>query len=223
MVEISNIKIGDTLIFRSGEQSPLLSKDTCDEGETYMLHFKSGRLKLYATYTKNGIMIGGKTNKNDIVDYISKDNKCKIDLHNIKEGDLVYFEDGSEHIVDLVTLDEDGVILSMYDYGVYKYFYDGKHYYEHGEKHDIVKVIMSTPEENKDNVNHPSHYTSGGIECIEAIKASMSKEEYKGYLKGNVLKYVWRYTNKSNPKEDLKKARVYLDWLIKEVEDVGTK
>lgn len=219
MVKISNIQIGDTLIFRNGEQSPLLSKDTCDKGETYMLHFQSGRLKLYATYTKNGIMIGGKTNKNDIVDYISKDNRYEVDLHNIKDGDVIYFEDGNEHIIDTVTFDEDGVILNIYDYGTYKFFYNGKNYYEHEGKHNIVQVIMSTQEENKDNVNHPSHYTSGGIECIEAIKASMSKDEYKGYLKGNVLKYVWRYKNKNNPVEDLKKAKVYLEWLIKEVEE----
>lgn len=69
-----------------------------------------------------------------------------------------------------------------------------------------------------DNVNHPSHYNQGGIECIEAIKASMSKEAYKGYLKGNAMKYLWRYAQK-NGKDDLQKARVYLDWLIAEVED----
>jgi hypothetical protein len=33
-----------------------------------------------------------------------------------------------------------------------------------------------------DNVNHPSHYTDGNIECIEAIEAQLSKEEYRGYL-----------------------------------------
>jgi len=66
-----------------------------------------------------------------------------------------------------------------------------------------------------DKVNHPSHYTQGGIECIEAIKASMSHEEYCGYLKGNTLKYLWRYKAK-NGLEDLEKAKVYLGWLIAE-------
>ena len=46
---------------------------------------------------------------------------------------------------------------------------------------------------NEDLVNNPSHYTQGGIECIDAIKASMSDEEYAGFLKGNALKYLWRY------------------------------
>ncbi len=68
----------------------------------------------------------------------------------------------------------------------------------------------------KDNVNRPDHYTAGGIECIQAIKASMSPEEYQGYLKGNALKYLWRFRHK-NGVEDLKKAQVYLNWLIAEL------
>lgn len=67
-----------------------------------------------------------------------------------------------------------------------------------------------------DNVNHPSHYTQGGVECIDCIKASMTPEAYRGVLKGNIIKYVFRY-EKKNGVEDLEKARVYLDWLIKEV------
>lgn len=64
-----------------------------------------------------------------------------------------------------------------------------------------------------DPVNHPSHYTQNGIECIEAIEASMTIAEFKGFLKGNALKYVWRYAQK-NGAEDLKKAQWYLDRLI---------
>jgi hypothetical protein len=66
-----------------------------------------------------------------------------------------------------------------------------------------------------DPVNSPKHYadTCGGIECIEAIEASMSTEEFKGFLKGNVQKYVWRYAQK-NGAEDLKKAKWYLERLI---------
>lgn len=69
-----------------------------------------------------------------------------------------------------------------------------------------------------DNVNHPSHYTTGGIECIDAMKASMTNEAFLGYLKGNIQKYLWRYEKKLAPAEDLKKARWYLDRLIAEVE-----
>ena len=69
-----------------------------------------------------------------------------------------------------------------------------------------------------DTVNHPSHYTSGGIECIEAIKASMTVDGFADYCKGNIIKYIWRWRNKGGV-EDLKKARVYLDWLIQSVEE----
>ncbi len=68
--------------------------------------------------------------------------------------------------------------------------------------------------QNDDVVNHPSHYTSGSIECIDAIQSSMSYEAFCGYLKGNVLKYLWRYKNKNNPVEDLEKAKWYLEKLI---------
>lgn len=64
-----------------------------------------------------------------------------------------------------------------------------------------------------DNVNHPSHYNTGGIECLDALKASMSTERYCGFLKGNVLKYIWRYEHK-NGTEDLYKALFYLNELI---------
>ena len=70
-----------------------------------------------------------------------------------------------------------------------------------------------------DPVNHPDHYASSGIECIEAIKASMTKEAFCGYLKGNVEKYLWRYEKKVAPAEDLKKASWYLTRLIEEVND----
>ena len=70
----------------------------------------------------------------------------------------------------------------------------------------------------KDSVNNPSHYTAGGIECIDAMKASMSDEEFQGFLKGNVQKYVWRYREKGKPAQDLRKASWYLDRLIKEIE-----
>ena len=69
-----------------------------------------------------------------------------------------------------------------------------------------------------DVVNSPSHYKSGGIEAIEGIEASMGPEAYAGYLKGSVMKYLWRYEKKGKPIEDLKKARWFLDRLIQKVE-----
>ena len=79
---------------------------------------------------------------------------------------------------------------------------------------------MKKPTTSKyDDVNYPQHYNKGGIEAIQAIEASMSSLEFKGYLKGNVPKYIWRYAYKEKPIQDLKKARWYLDKLIETHED----
>jgi len=65
---------------------------------------------------------------------------------------------------------------------------------------------------------NPTHYKQGSIECIEAIEsATSSLDGFEGFCVGNVIKYVWRYDNK-NGIEDLKKAKWYLDMLIKQVE-----
>ena len=69
-----------------------------------------------------------------------------------------------------------------------------------------------------DSVDHPKHYTLGSIECIDAIKESMTFDSFCGYLKGNILKYLWRYQNKDNPIQDLKKAQWYLTKLIEVME-----
>jgi hypothetical protein len=65
-----------------------------------------------------------------------------------------------------------------------------------------------------DKINNPAHY-EGSIECIESIKSSMSNEAFKGYLKGNIQKYIWRYDRKGGV-EDLQKAEWYLKRLIDE-------
>lgn len=59
-------------------------------------------------------------------------------------------------------------------------------------------------------VAHPKHYTEGEVECIEAIKSSMTHEAFLGYLKGNVMKYLWRYEKKDHSMQDLEKANWYL-------------
>ena len=80
---------------------------------------------------------------------------------------------------------------------------------------DCPGGICPVPWANKkeDNVNHPAHYTEGGVECIEAIEAQLTPEEYRGYLKGNVAKYVWREKYKGGT-ESLEKAQWYLQRLI---------
>lgn len=72
-------------------------------------------------------------------------------------------------------------------------------------------------EESEDPVNLPAHYRTGNIECIDYIKDMMSPEAYRGYLLGNVTKYLHRYRFKGKPQEDLKKAMWYLTQLQQEV------
>lgn len=67
----------------------------------------------------------------------------------------------------------------------------------------------------KDNqINSPAHYTFGGIETIDYMKAKMSEDEFFGYLKGNIIKYISRSKHKGNELDDLKKAQWYLNKLI---------
>jgi len=63
-------------------------------------------------------------------------------------------------------------------------------------------------------VNHPDHYNASGIECIDAIEAALTPEEFRGFLKGNVIKYVWREKHKAGD-QDLAKATWYLNRLKK--------
>ena len=65
---------------------------------------------------------------------------------------------------------------------------------------------------------NPNHYKQGGIESIDAIKAFMSEEAFKGFLKGNCQKYLFRYEQK-NGLEDLKKCQWYLERLIGVLEE----
>jgi hypothetical protein len=68
-----------------------------------------------------------------------------------------------------------------------------------------------------DKIN-PDHYKTGGIETIDYIKAKLTKEQFEGYLIGNLIKYTSRYRNK-NGLEDLHKAEWYLCRLIKEMQE----
>lgn len=65
----------------------------------------------------------------------------------------------------------------------------------------------------EDKVNNPSHYGQGKIECIEYIEDFLTREEFIGYLRGNIAKYLhrWRYKNGI---EDLRKAEWYQRKLI---------
>lgn len=66
-----------------------------------------------------------------------------------------------------------------------------------------------------DPVNHPSHYTQGSIECIDAIEAALGREQFIGFLRGQVIKYQWRLGLKGAPVEDAEKSGWYNTRLAK--------
>jgi hypothetical protein len=64
-----------------------------------------------------------------------------------------------------------------------------------------------------ETVNHPDHYNAGAVECIDAIEAALTPEEFAGYCKGNAIKYIWRMNHKGG-RESLAKARWYVNRLF---------
>ena len=102
-----------------------------------------------------------------------------------------------------------------------EYFADAKEISDIIREAETVPVVTEQAETEHDAVEHPNHYTSGGIECIDCIKAALG-QNFIGFLMGNVIKYSYRYRNK-NGLEDLKKARWYLDRAIKEIGDERTE
>jgi hypothetical protein len=71
-----------------------------------------------------------------------------------------------------------------------------------------------------ESVNHPAHYTAGGIETIDYIQDKLTPEKFEGFCVGNALKYLSRYEHKGGL-EDLRKARWYLNRIISVKESVS--
>lgn len=104
-----------------------------------------------------------------------------------------------------------------------EYYSYGKHWYPWGGKKreellfDVVwqrENPVSKDEKEVDNVNHPEHYTSGKIECIDALEsATIGKSGIEAVCTANIIKYLWRYESK-NGIEDVKKAQWYMNKLI---------
>mgnify|MGYP006000748631 CR=1 FL=1 len=77
---------------------------------------------------------------------------------------------------------------------------------------EMFEVINN---DNKtDMVNHPSHYTQGGIECIDALESMLGKDAFIAYCRGTAVKYLWRTGHKWDDVEDLKKAVWYIEKAI---------
>ena len=87
---------------------------------------------------------------------------------------------------------------------------------------DCTTELDWDEEDEEDMVGAPKHYNTGNIECIEAIEESMSSVAFKGYLKGNCMKYLWRYDYKGKQVEDLQKTGWYLNKLTEIVIEENT-
>ena len=92
-----------------------------------------------------------------------------------------------------------------------------KEQWEHtGEKDDHIlgyRIIGAKTDEKPDETSPNAHYRQGEIECIDAIRAALTDEEWRGFCKGNILKYVWRERHKGGD-VTLIKAQDYLRWAI---------
>ena len=102
--------------------------------------------------------------------------------------------------------------------------YSATHPDQHVKYTDDKSSTVKTPKE--DLVNHPNHYNQYGMETIKAIEKQSTPDEFRGYLKGNIIKYVSRYRFK-NGCEDLEKADFYINKLIeferiRELKEHGT-
>ena len=79
--------------------------------------------------------------------------------------------------------------------------------------------VNALTDEEGDPVNAPSHYKAGGVECIELLRQNLTPEQYKGFLLGNVQKYIFRCQAKGCEEQDLRKAEWYLRRLISNTQD----
>ena len=95
---------------------------------------------------------------------------------------------------------------------------DGEHYFDdETSKWKPMKPQHGCTEE-PDMVNHPPHYQADGIECIDAIRASLGLDGFVAYCRGNAIKYSWRAGKKGETAQDLRKAAWYLNRAAAEME-----
>jgi hypothetical protein len=66
-----------------------------------------------------------------------------------------------------------------------------------------------------DAVN-PDHYRGGDVECIDALRAALSPEEFRGYCRGSAIAYLWRLGRKDAPEQEARKALWFTAWLAGE-------
>jgi len=115
-------------------------------------------------------------------------------------------------VVGTSVMDDGNVVYALKDvYGNLVFSMSGN-FEKTKEKVSIEDTIKES--EVNDPVNHPNHYTAGGIECIDYLIAKLPKEELIGYCRGNAMKYLSRVGLKDDPVQEYKKAQWYLNKLI---------
>jgi hypothetical protein len=98
------------------------------------------------------------------------------------------------------------------------------------DPHDLTDAARRIAEAGRDDAaqrleaeltvtDHPDHYTTGGIEVIDVLRAKLSAEQFEGFCLGNAIKYLTRAGHKGPATVDYRKARWYLDELIDDGED----
>lgn len=119
------------------------------------------------------------------------------DRLRLKEDYMTY---PAGHVLEVVKYDRVGDPVTLCPNGMDDPWYQK-------DLHDIAELITDEP----DTINHPDHYQSeSGIECIDAIRAALTPEEFRGYCKGAALKYIWRERKKGG-NESLGKGVWYLN------------
>lgn len=97
-------------------------------------------------------------------------------------------------------------------------------------KKHYSKIMEELPRDPvHDPVHNPSHYTSGSVECIDAIRSALGDYHFAAYCRGQAIKYLWRADKKENYRQDAEKAMWYIrkmldvqDDLIEQVKSAGT-
>lgn len=91
---------------------------------------------------------------------------------------------------------------------------------EQDPEHPVIFPENAPPYPNQepvhDPVKNPNHYAVGGLEVKDILKAKLTPEEYRGYCKGNIIKYLMRAEHKGNPVQDYAKANQYSQWLVEQ-------
>lgn len=136
---------------------------------------------------------------------------------NVKNQDVLWQRDNNQTIASAVELSQPEELPFIDDEPKYtdaevKYMDENGQ----GRLQSLNDQYAEIEKVRQDIINSPIHYADSTIECIDAMEAMMTPEQFIGYLRGNVFKYQWRY-EKKNGIEDLKKAQWYLDKLTVKV------